>query len=127
MALFCCLVVCLLLEKINEGKAYLNCVQHYLWAVHSNTQSAIRWDTFWSLRKVKICPQGTSGGCVCITVWWWDSRSWLSATLDGVGGLDPSVNDRLQYELLGWGLEVFSLRDTQLSSISPTRELNDVR
>lgn len=37
MAVFCCLGVCLLLEKINEGKANLNCIQHYLWAVHVDT------------------------------------------------------------------------------------------
>lgn len=59
--------------------------------------------------------------------WQWDSRSWLSASLDGLGGLNPSVNDRVQQELLGWGLEVLSLRDSQPSSISPTRELKDVR
>lgn len=38
MAVFCCLVVRLLLEKINEGKAYLNCVQHYLSAVCVETE-----------------------------------------------------------------------------------------
>lgn len=39
VAVFCCLVVCLWLEKINEGKADLNCVQHCLGcAWKQNTQ-----------------------------------------------------------------------------------------
>lgn len=96
MAVCYCLVVHLLLEKINEGKAYLSCVQHCLWAVHVETEQ-LHWawqhaicrqmGHILELGKVKICPQGTSGGCMCIMAWWWDSRSWLSATLDGLGGV----------------------------------------
>lgn len=110
---------------MNEGKAYLNCVQHYLWAVHVETEQlswawwhAIChwWNIFWSLGKVKICPQGTSGGCVCIVAWWWDRRLWFRGDL---GGLDPTISDRLQCELLGWSWEVLALRDSQPTPFHP--------
>lgn len=68
-AVLCCLGVHLLLEKINESKANLNRVQHYLWVVHTgtlicspghgNVQSVIKRSIFWSLGKVGVCAQGT--------------------------------------------------------------------